>query len=381
MSIWTVEKIKEFYSHLNLLYNLNVNPDIIVEDKNKFPLRRRNFKNLVFVPEFFNHELITEEVRIMTLLRMYASLHSDKNMDGHPDVHYGFLAKGLCEDLKFDYIAEAECEAQARAVRRILFDDIENGCFFSKGNELRESSYQSYEVVDICRKSKTETDIIVKPIGCHLGEPNKIFTEEELYYRCCNFFDFDKIIVDMRRNLFVLSGPLGAGKKEVFKQLQQYCPNVNKTISVTTRAPLKDEKDCVDYYFVSIGEFYDYQMERLLVENRLYNTDHYGTLFTEIERYKKDTPLFLITDVRNRREVLAHYPLAKTIFIQPESFEKMETRLRKTGKFSEAEIVRRLSDFSEEMEQKDAFDYVLTNFNTEVCAKGIEAIIKENMQF
>ena len=122
-------------------------------------------------------------------------------------------------------------------------------------------------------------------------------------------------------------------------------------------------------------------MERLLVENRLYDTDHYGTLFTEIERYKKDTPLFLITDVRNRREVLAHYPLAKTIFIQPESFEKMETRLRKTGKFSEAEIVRRLSDFSEEMEQKDAFDYVLTNFNTEVCAKGIEAIIKENMQF
>ena len=71
MNNWTVEKIREFYTYLNEHYSLNVNPNIIEEEKNKFPLCRRAFNNLVFVPEFFNHELI-ELIRVQHNQRCFS---------------------------------------------------------------------------------------------------------------------------------------------------------------------------------------------------------------------------------------------------------------------------------------------------------------------
>lgn len=381
MSKWTVERFKEFYTYLNGHYGLNVNTKIIVEEKNKFPLCRRDFNNLVFVPDFFNHELISEDARKMMLLYLYSCFHFDKNKDGHLDISPGFLAKGICEDLGFNYVSEEELQVQERAARRKLYDDIENGCYFSVGYQLRESAFSSYEVVDICRKSETEIKITVKPIGCHLGDPEKTFSEEELFDRCCKFFDFDNFKIDIRRNLFVLSGPSGAGKNEVFNQLKKQYPEINKTVSVTTRNPRKGEKEGIDYYFVSKGEFYDYQMDDSLVEYELFDCNYYGTFFSEVERYSTDKPLFLIVDVRGRRNILTHYPLAKTIFIAPPSFDELEKRIRNRGENTKDEIEHRLTVASDEMREKNQFDYVLTNDNAEECAKQVKDIINKNLWF
>lgn len=379
MSKWTVEKIKEFYAYLNGHYGLNVNPKIIVEEKNKFPLYRRSFNNLVFVPEFFNHKLISEDARRMLLICLYSCYHLDKNKDGYLDINPGFLAKGICDDLGFKYVSDSELQAKERRVRRLLYDDIENGCYFSVGYKLRESTFSSYEVVDICRKSKTETIITVKPIGCHLGDPEKTFSEEELFERCCKFFDFDNFKIDMRRNIFVLSGPSGVGKNEVFNHLKKSSPNINKTVSVTTRKPRSNETEGVDYYFVSKEEFYDYQMDDSLVEYELYDYNYYGTFFSEVERHSDDNPLFLIVDVRGRRNILTHYPLAKTIFIEPPSIEELEKRIRTRGKNTEDEIEHRLTAAADELKERTQFDYVLKNDNLHDCSKQIEKIINHNM--
>lgn len=378
MSKWNVEKIRKFYTYLNEYYGLNVNPNIIVQDKNKFPLCRRDFNNLVFVPDFFNHELISEDARKMMLLYLYSCFHFDKNKDGHLDISPGFLAKGICEDLGFNYVSEEELQVQERAARRKLYDDIEKGCYFSVGCQLRESAFSGYEVVNICRKSENEIKITVRPIGCHLGEPEKVFTEEELFDRCCKFFDFDNFKIDIRRNLFVLSGPSGVGKNEVFNHLKKIFPNINKTVSVTTRKPRSNEIEGVDYYFVSKEEFYDYQMDDSLVEYELYDCNYYGTFFSEVERHSDDNPLFLIVDVRGRRNVLTHYPLAKTIFIQPPSLEELEKRIRHRDENSEDEIKHRLAVASDEMEEKNQFDYVFVNDDAEECAKKIFEIIKNS---
>lgn len=377
MNNWTVEKIREFYTYLNEHYSLNVNPNIIEEEKNKFPLCRRVFNNLVFVPEFFNHELISEDARKMFLLCLYSCCNLDKNKDGHLDINPVFLAKGICEDLGFNYVSDLELETQERKVRRLLYDDIENSCYFSVGHKLRESAFCSYEVVDICRKSKAETLITVKPIGCNSGESEKIFTEEELFERCCNFLDYENYKIDMRRNLFILSGPSGVGKNEVFNQLRELYPAINKTVSVTTRKPRTDEKEGVDYYFVSKEVFYDYQMDDSLVEYELYDCNYYGTLFSEVERHPADRPLFLVVDVRGRRKVITHYPLAKTIFIEPPSTKELEKRIR--GENTEDEIKHRLTVAVEETKEKNQFDYVLINNNAKECAKQIKDIINKNM--
>ena len=162
MGKWTTEKIREFYIYLNEYYKLDVNPNIVVKDKNKFPLCRLDFENLIFVPEFFNHKLISEDARKMLLLCLYSCFYLDKNKEGYLDINPGFLAKGICEDLGFHYVSDAELEEQERNVRRLLYDDIENGCYFSIGDKIRESAFSSYEVVDIWRKNKTETAVTVK---------------------------------------------------------------------------------------------------------------------------------------------------------------------------------------------------------------------------
>lgn len=377
MSVWTVEKIRRFYSELNERYGLNVNPNIVVQEKNKYPLCRRNFNNLVFVPEFFNHELISEDARIMQLLCFYACFHLDKNKDGHFDINPGFLAKGMCEELGFEYVSDSDLEAQERVVRRKLYSDIENCCYFSVGYKLRENAFSSYEIVDICRKGETEIMITVKPIGCHLGEPEKVFTEEEVFERCCKYFDFDGFKIDMRRNLYILSGPSGAGKTEVFRQLKKMCPHIEKTVSVTTRKPRRNEKEGVDYYFVSKEKFYDYQMDESLAEYELFDCNYYGTFFSEIERHPQDKPLFLIIDVRGRRNILMHYPLAKTIFIQPPSFEELGNRIKNRGENTADEIEHRLNVASYEINERHQFDYVLVNNNVQECAGQVKDIVEK----
>ena len=379
MSKWTVERIKAFYSQLNERYGLNVNPNIIVQEKYKYPMCRRDFNNLVFVPEFFNHEHLSEDTRRMLLLCFYSCFHLDKNKDGYLDINPGFLAKGMCDDLGYKYVSDSELQANERRVRRMLYDDVENGCYFSIGHQLRESAFSSYEVVDI---SVTPAEVLVKvkPIGCHLGEPEKTFTEEELFERCCNFFDFENYKIDMRRNLYIISGPSGAGKNEVFNQLKKQCPEINKTVSVTTRKPRSNEKEGVDYYFVSKEEFYDYQMDSSLVENELFDCNYYGTFFSEVERHPTDKPLFLIVDVRGRRNVLTHYPMAKTIFIEPPSIEELEKRIRSRGENTEHEIEHRLTVAVDEIKQKTQFDYVLINGNAQDCARQLNNIISKKLR-
>lgn len=378
MGKWTTEKIREFYIYLNEYYKLDVNPNIVVKDKNKFPLCRLDFENLIFVPEFFNHKLISEDARKMLLLCLYSCFYLDKNKDGYLDINPGFLAKGICEDLGFHYVSDAELEEQERNVRRLLYDDIENGCYFSIGDKLRESAFSSYEVVDIWRKNKTETAVTVKPIGRNIGKPEKTFTEKELFDRCCKFFDFGNYKIDMRRNLFILSGPYGVGKNETFYQLKKLSPDVNKTVSVTTRKPRSNETEGEDYYFVSEEEFYDYQMDDSLVKYELYDCNYYGTFFSEVEKNPIDKPRFLIVDTRGRQNVLTHYPLARTIFIAPPSVEELEKRIRSRGENTEYEIEHRLTKAIEEMKEKNKFDCVVINDTAKECANKIKSIIEQS---
>ena len=104
----------------------------------------------------------------------------------------------------------------------------------------------------------------------------------------------------MRRNLVVISGPSGVGKDTIVKELLARYPNINKTVSVTTRTKRSNETDGVDYYFVTKEQFYEYQMNGSLVEYELYDGNYYGTLYEEVERYTENEPLILVIDYYNR---------------------------------------------------------------------------------
>lgn len=375
MKKWTVEKIQEFYTYLNEYFGLAINPKIEIVNKNTYPVQWNNGE-IFFVPRFFNDEDLDDDVRKNLLIFTYSCFYHIKFNDNHAGVSPIFMAKGICNELGVRFLSDSEIEENVRKVRRKLYQGVKYGCFFKIGWKLRESMWRSYEVTKL---ERTEDDIFVtvKPIGCHIGEPENVFTEEELYNRTCVYESIDDVKVDMRRNLVVLSGPSGVGKTTVVKEVLKQHPELNKTVSVTTRKSRRNEVNGKDYYFISVDEFYGYQFNGKLLEHNIYNQNHYGTLYSEIDKYPTDKPLILVIDTTGRRSVLRHFPLSTTIFIQASTTEELRKRIEERGENSEDEILERIERSFKEMEETRYYEHVVVNDNIEKCVKEVSKIIKE----
>lgn len=373
-----VNYVKSFVADLNERLGLNVECEIVEKEKDKFPVCCRKGK-LTVVPAFFNHADLSDEIKTTMLAELYSCFYLDKKMDRYLEINPGFMAKGICEELGVCYVGDSEIEKTLRLIRRKLYDDIANGCYFEIGMKLRESAFVHYEVVDITRVDSEETLVTVKPVGPLLGKPERQFTEEELFERCCNYRFIENERVDMRRNLYIISGPSGVGKDTVVKELRKY-PHINKTVSATTRAKRSTEVDGVDYYFISKDEFYDHQANGDFVEYELYDGEYYGTLFSEIDRHQVDEPLILVVDVRGRRNVMMRYPMAKSIFINPPSFEVLEHRILGRNENSPEEIKHRMKVAKEEMDDASSYTYQVINNDVDSCVEAIYKIITEDFK-
>lgn len=378
MNKWSVEKIQEFYTYLNEYFGLTVNPKIENVNKNRYPLQWKKGK-ILFVPRFFNDEDLNDDVRKNLLVFTYSCFYHIKFNDNHAGVSPIFMAKGICNELGIRHLSDNEIEENVRKVRRKLYRGVKNGSFFKVGWKLRESMWRSYEVKAL-ERTEDEIFVTVKPIGCHLGEPEKLFTEEELYNRTCIYESIDGVRVDMRKNLVVISGPSGVGKTTVVKEVLNQHPELNKTVSVTTRRPRKNEVNGKDYYFVSTEEFYEHQLNGKLLEHNIYNQNHYGTFYSEIDKYPIDKPLVLVIDTSGRRSVLRHFPLSTTIFVQTPSTDELRKRIEERGENSEDEILERIETATKEMEETIYYDYVVMNEDIKKCAGEISEIIRENVK-
>lgn len=373
-----IYKVKNFFAEIDALLDLSVRPQIRVTEKSKFPICMDD-DDLVVCPDFFEHPELRDNVRKVLMAELYSCIYLVRKLNGQLDIDPGFMAKGICSLMAIDFVSDEEIEQNLRIIRRKLFDEAEYSCYFSVGHKLRESAFVSYEVTNIVRKDKDNTLVTVKPIGCNLGKPERTMTEEELYQRCCNFRDLKSEKVDMRRNLIVVSGPSGVGKDTVVKELLKTHSNIHKTVSVTTRSKRSNEKEGVDYYYTTKGQFLQYQLDGSLAEYELYDGEYYGTLFTEVERHPENLPLILVIDVRGRRNVSMRYPMAKSIFIAPPSFEVLKERILARNENTPGEIEHRLTVAKEELEQASKYDYSVVNDDLASCVNQIAEIINGNI--
>jgi guanylate kinase len=176
--------------------------------------------------------------------------------------------------------------------------------------------------------------------------------------------------------LFIFSAASGTGKTSLANALIESVPDVEFSVSHTTRAPRPGEKYGVHYYFVSREEFEMMVAAGQFLEHAQVFDNYYGTSRPQVEqRLKQGKSVILDIDWQGARSIKTRMPEAVSIFILPPSRAALEERLIKRGQDSPDVIARRMRDAVSEMRHYDEFDHVVVNDDFEAALADLRAII------
>lgn len=178
--------------------------------------------------------------------------------------------------------------------------------------------------------------------------------------------------------MIVISGPSGAGKSTLRSMLLQNHPELTYSISYTTRKPRPNEKDGVDYFFISVDEFKKRIEENDFLEYAIVYGNYYGTSKSQVEAViKSGKPIVLEVDVQGAENIIKQYPDCCSIFIKAPTIEILVDRFVSRGTESEEEKQRRIAEVKKELEKEKIFKYVLINDKLDIAYKNLEKIIYE----
>jgi guanylate kinase len=183
--------------------------------------------------------------------------------------------------------------------------------------------------------------------------------------------------------LIVISAPSGGGKTTLCEQLLEHQPNTVRAVTCTTRDPRDGEKDGVDYYFLSAGDFLKRVQAGNFLEHATVYGNSYGTLKSEVlGKLRQGKDVLLSVDVqgaatiRERAEEDGELKRALiTVFLAPTSIELLEKRLAKRGKDKPMDIKKRLATARQEIAQWKHFDYTMISSTIADDLKRMQAIV------
>ena len=177
-------------------------------------------------------------------------------------------------------------------------------------------------------------------------------------------------------NLFIVTGPSGAGKGTVLGRVMPSMEDLHYSVSATTRAPREGEDDGVNYYFLRKEQFLEMIGQGAFLEHAEYVGNYYGTPAGPVDEcLNKGMDVVLEIEVQGALIVKQKRPEAKLVFIIPPSFSDLELRLRSRGTETEETIAKRLEKAREEYQMADQYDYIVLNDKVEKAADELRAII------
>jgi guanylate kinase len=177
--------------------------------------------------------------------------------------------------------------------------------------------------------------------------------------------------------VFVITGPSGVGKGTLIRTLRERCPDLELSVSATTRAPRPGEVDGVDYHFLDDDEFERRVGEGAFVEHARYSGRRYGTLREELDkRTRAGSPVVLEIEVQGARQVAQTMPEAVRIFIAPPSEEALRNRLVGRGDTAAEDIEDRLATAREELAAQQEFAHVVVNDRLDDAVDALTRIVR-----
>jgi guanylate kinase len=180
--------------------------------------------------------------------------------------------------------------------------------------------------------------------------------------------------------VFVITGPSGVGKGTLIEKLLERIPELELSVSATTREPRPGEKDGRDYHFLSEAEFERRVEAGDFLEHAAYSGHRYGTLREAVEgRLAEGRSVVLEIEVQGARQVRAAMPAAVLIFIAPPDPEALRRRLEGRGTDSPEAIERRLRTAELELEARAEFPHVVVNDDVQKAASELEKLVREQL--
>jgi guanylate kinase len=173
--------------------------------------------------------------------------------------------------------------------------------------------------------------------------------------------------------LTVIAGPTAVGKGTVIRHILENYPEVQLSVSATTRAPRPGEVDGVAYHFLSMEQFDEKIASGQMLEYAVvHGTNKYGTLREPVETaLAAGEQLILEIDIQGARQVKQAMPEANLIFIAPPSWDELVRRLTGRGTETPEEQQRRLETARAELAAQSEFDHVVINDEVAECARRI----------
>lgn len=177
--------------------------------------------------------------------------------------------------------------------------------------------------------------------------------------------------------LIIISGPSGAGKGTVIKELLKDNKDIWESVSMVTRPPREGEVEGVNYFFVTKEEFERRIKEGKMLEyEEVYSGIYYGTPKDELlKRINNGEDVLLEVDIKGAINIKELMPDAICIFIMPPSMKELRNRLESRGTETKERVLERFKKAYKEINEVTKYNYVVVNDDVMLAKKKIESIL------